>query len=103
MISSAVDVPYQALVALLPQPPDLAGDLGVRPLNDPAGPSRPAARRVRRRCRACYTGRHTGPRPAAKMRRGGRSLEAVTDVIITIRLAVAAATHRSRGWPAPSA
>lgn len=91
MTSSAVGVPHQALVALLPQPPDLAGDLGVRPLNAPASPSRPAARRVRRRCRACYTGRHAGTRLAAKMRRGGRSLEAATDVIITIRLAVAAA------------
>lgn len=44
---AAVGVPHQALAALLPQPPDLAGDLGVRPLNDPQVPSRPPACRVR--------------------------------------------------------
>jgi len=37
------------------------------------------------------------------MRRGGRSLEAVTDVIITIRLAVAAASPPLPWLPAPSA
>jgi hypothetical protein len=35
MTSLAVGVPHQALSALLPQPTDLAGDLGVRPRNDP--------------------------------------------------------------------